>query len=59
MVMSQNLFLGAFKYLEEACQFNEDFIKSYREDSDIEYFIKVDVQYLEQLHILLQVIIFA
>ena len=57
--MSQNLFLGAFKYLEEACQFSEDFIKSYREDSDIEYFIKVDVQYLEQLHILLQVIIFA
>ena len=38
MVMSQNLFLGAFKCLEEACQFNEDFMKSYREDSDIEYF---------------------
>ena len=52
MVMSQNLFLGAFKCLEQACQFNEDFIKSNREDSDIEYFIKVDVQYLEKLHIL-------
>ena len=28
----------------------EDFIKSYREDSNIGYFLQVDVQYPEELH---------
>ena len=29
---------------------NEDFIKSYNEDSDIEYFLEVEVHYPEKLH---------
>ena len=48
--MSQKLPLGGFKWVEETCQFNEAFIKSYKKDSDIEYFIEADVQYLEKLH---------
>ena len=48
--MSQKLSLGGFKWVEETCQFNEAFIKSYNKDSDIEYFIEADVQYLEKLH---------
>ena len=31
-------------------QFNEDFIKSYNEESDEGYFLDVDVQYPEKLH---------
>ena len=42
--------LGSFKWVEEASQFNEDFIKSYNKDSDERYFFKVDVQYHENLH---------
>ena len=35
--MSKKLPAGGFERLEEICQFNEDFIKSYNEDSDIGY----------------------
>ena len=31
-------------------QFNEDFIKSYNKESDKEYFLTVDVRYIEKLH---------
>ena len=31
-------------------QFNEDFIWNYNEESDEEYFLEVDIQYLEKLH---------
>ena len=34
----------------ETSQFNENFIKSYNEESDEGYFFEVDVQYLEKLH---------
>ena len=47
---SPNLSLGGFKWFEETCQFNEDFIKSYNEDADIGYFIEADVQYPEELY---------
>ena len=49
-VMSQKLPLDGFKWVEETCQFNEDFIKSYNEDSDEEYFLEVHVEYPEKLH---------
>ena len=31
-------------------KFNEDFMKSYNDDSDDGYFLEVDVQYPENLH---------
>ena len=34
-----------FKWVEETSQFNEDFIKSYDEDTDEGYFLEVDIQY--------------
>ena len=35
--MFQKVPLGGFKWVEETSQFNEDFIKSYHEGSDIGY----------------------
>ena len=35
----QNLPEGGFKWVEETCQFNEDFLKSFNEDSDRGYFL--------------------
>ena len=32
-------------------QFNEDFMKSYNEESEI-YFLEVDIKYPEELHVL-------
>ena len=36
--------------MEDTSQFNEDFIKSYNQETDEGYFIEVDVQYLKKLH---------
>ena len=36
--------------IKDTSQFNEDFIKSYNEESDDGYFLEVDVQYPEKLH---------
>ena len=44
--MSQKLPVANFEWIEDACQFNDDFIKSYNEESHKEYFFEVDVQYL-------------
>ena len=41
--------MRGFKLVEETSEFNEDFIKSYKEDSDIGYFFEVFVQYLEEM----------
>ena len=41
--MSQNLPVHGFKWVEKLSKFNEDFIKKYDENSDIGYFLKVDV----------------
>ena len=48
--MSQKLSLYNFEWIKDTSQFNEDFIKSYNEESDEGYFLEVDVQYLEKLH---------
>ena len=36
--------------MKDTTQFNENFIKNYNEEDDEEYFLEVDVQYLEKLH---------
>ena len=48
--MSQKLPVNNVKWIKDTPQFNEDFIKSYNEKSDEEYFFEIDVQYLEKLH---------
>ena len=49
-VMSQKLPVNDLKKIEETSTFNEDFIKSYNDESDGGYFVEVDVQYPENLH---------
>ena len=48
--MSHKLPLGGFKWAEKTSRFNEDFIKSYKDDHDEGYFIEADVQYPKELH---------
>ena len=48
--MSQNLPLGAFNCVGETSQVNEDFVKSYNENYELGYFLKVDFKYHEKLH---------
>ena len=38
-----------FKWVKETSRFNEDFIKSYNEDSDIGYFLEVNLEKLVNL----------
>ena len=47
--MSQKPLVNNFEWIEDACQFNEQFVKTYNEQSDEWYFIEVDVQYPEIL----------
>ena len=42
--------LGGFKWVENKCKINKDFIKSYNEHSDELYFLEVYVQYRDKLH---------
>ena len=41
--MSQKLPVNNFEWIKETCQFNEDFIKDYNEESDEGYFLEVGV----------------
>ena len=43
--MSQKLSVDGFTWVETPSQFNKNFIKSYNEDSDEGYFLKVGVRY--------------
>ena len=47
--MSQKLPVNGFKWVGEFSKFNERFIKSYNENSDIGYFLEVDVEYPKKL----------
>ena len=47
--MSQELCVNGFKWVEKLSKFNEMFIKNYNENSDIGYFLKVDINYSEKL----------
>ena len=48
--VSQKLPVNNFEWIKDTSQFNEDFIKSYTEESDEGYFLEADVQYFEKLH---------
>ena len=48
--MLQKLPVNKLEWIEGTSQFNEGFIKSYNEESDEGYFLKVHVQYLEEFH---------
>ena len=47
--MSQKLPINGFKWVEDLSQFNENCIKNYDENSDIGYFLEVDVEYPKEL----------
>ena len=49
-MVGQQLPVNNFEWIKDTSQFNEDFIKSYNEESDEGYFLEVDVQYPEKLH---------
>ena len=42
--------INDFKWVEDISEFNEDFRKSYNDESDEGYFLEVDVQCSENLH---------
>ena len=48
--MSHKLPVNDFEWTKDTSQFNEDFIKTYNEESDEGYFVEVHVQCLEKLH---------
>ena len=48
-VMQQKLPVNNFEWIEDTSQFNEDFIKSYNEQSDEGYLLGDDAQYPENL----------
>ena len=47
--VSQKLRLNGFKWVNDLSRFNEDFIKNYNENSDVGYFLEVDVEYPKKL----------
>ena len=48
--MWEKLLVNCIKWVENTSQFNEDFAKNYKEDSDKRCFVEVDGQYSEELH---------
>ena len=47
--MSQKLAVNGFKWVEKLLRFNKIFIKNYNENSDIGYFLEVDIDYPKEL----------
>ena len=48
--MSQKFPVNNFRWIKDISEFNEDFIKSYNEESDEGYFLEVNDQYLKKIH---------
>ena len=48
--MSQKLPVNGFRFENNLSKFNENFIKNYNEDSDIGYFLEVEVEYPKNLY---------
>ena len=47
--VSQKLPVNGFKWVKNLSQFNKSFIRNYDENSDIGYFLKVDIDYAEKV----------
>ena len=47
--MSKILPVNNFKWENDLSRFNENFIKYYNENSDVGYFLEVDIKYPKQL----------
>ena len=47
--MYKKLPVNGFKWENDLSRFNEDLIKNYNENSDIGYFLEVDIEYPKQL----------
>ena len=45
--VSQKLPVNGFKWIEKSSRFREILIKNYNENSDIRYFLEVDIDYLK------------
>ena len=48
-VMPKKLLINGFEWENDLSRFNETFIKSYKENSDVGYFLEVDIEYPKQL----------
>ena len=48
--MEQNLPVGNFEWVSDVSRIDKDFIKNCDENSDIGYFLKVDIKYPKELH---------
>ena len=48
--MCEKLPVNGFKRVTKLDKFNEDFIKNYNENSNVRYFLDVDVEYPRNLH---------
>ena len=47
--MGKKLPVNGFKWVEKLSRFNEIFIKNYNENSDIGYFLEVNIDYPKEL----------
>ena len=47
--MCEKLPVNNFEWIKDTSQVNEDFMKNYNEESDKGYFLKLDVQYPENV----------
>ena len=53
--MSPKLPVNGFKWVEDLSQFNESFIKNCDENSDIGYFLEVDIDYPKHYSIFIKI----
>ena len=47
--MSEKLSVNGFKWEKDLSRFNENFIKNFNENSDVGYFLEVDIEHPKQL----------
>ena len=47
--MAKKLPVNSFKWENDLSKFNENFTKNYNENSDVGYFLEVDIEYPKQL----------